>query len=74
MGEPVTGTASASRLDLLSRPRRGGTPVAGLAPPLPQDMSRAGLLGFCVAQGETWPAVTVTLCDSCHNASWVIAL
>lgn len=55
------------------RPRRESTFVAGLGPRLPRDTSRAGLLEFYVAQGETRPTVTVTHYDSCHNSSWVIA-
>lgn len=34
--------------------------------PQAELMCRAGAVGFCVAQGETWPTVTITRGDICQ--------
>lgn len=56
----------------LSLPNRGHPDthsLCGWRGPQAELVCRAGAAGFCVAQGETWPTVTITRGDICQPFS-----
>lgn len=74
VGEVVTGSTLSQPLSTCSpeTPHQAETQPPQLQVPQAEQGTRGrmGLQRLSVAQGETWPTVTVTHCDSCHNASW----